>query len=188
MTGDGNFTYQYQSGSTSNTSSIELKKEDALYSNSNHVFVDQIGSYNQSTILVAGGSDNLITHDQTNDSHIFNMSLWKADGNTVYVNQYGGNGNRGSLKINHFSDDNKVVIWQNGSSNYATGQITQNDNDINVYQEGTGNRVGTDWNHLDGFKVDGNNNLVDIDQFGQNHQSWSNVTGNSNTVTVFQSN
>ncbi|WP_282781445.1 hypothetical protein [Phaeodactylibacter xiamenensis] len=161
--------------------------------NANSVSFDQDGSGNYlETKLVAGSANNTLDGAQTGDDNFYRFGF-RGDNNEANL-EVNGNSNRGSWGISSSfperSDDNTLDITvNNGNNNFTTGSVNGDNNDIDIIQEnGDGNRVGSSWFTTDGVEITGDMNTVDIHQSGDNHSSFTSMTGNHNVSTVTQGN
>lgn len=140
-----------------------------IYAADNTIYIDQVGNNNQITIAQ--------TFD-TNSIGGISQSSAKIDGNSNSMNitQYSSN----SFKIELNGDFNNI------SSNQHTGQqatlsMTGNNNLI-IFDQLNNNKVIN-------ATVNGNNNLVDVEQKGTgNHQASMSLTGDGHSVTLRQRN
>jgi hypothetical protein len=81
-----------------------------------------------------------------------------------------------------------ITVEKDGDTNYLAGSIEGDGNTVDVFQDGSNNRVGTDWYIKDGVNITGDSNMVDVMQNGSGHMSTTMINGNNNTATVMQSN
>lgn len=188
VTGNENMVdaYQYGNNNTGNVT-VDYYGDGHTVAEFNNVDLDQSGNGNQSNNLIKGASNDVKVSQSGVGQHREYLQIFGSS-NDVDIISVGQN-NRGFWLLNGGADDNRLYVEKDGTNNKATGHIMGDLNDVNVYQSGEANSVGTDYNAKDGVIITGNSNMVDIDQTGIGfNSSFNTITGNGNSISVNQGN
>jgi hypothetical protein len=160
-------------------------------SNDNYGDIRQEGNGNNASFKMQAGDDNDVVIDQLGDNNYSEYFVKYGDANDIDVTVE-GTSNRTRLSINASwgsrSSGNMITVEKDGDTNYLAGSIEGDGNTVDVFQDGSNNRVGTDWYIKDGVNITGDSNMVDVMQNGSGHMSTTMINGNNNTATVMQSN
>jgi hypothetical protein len=190
--GDGNETFQMQQGDLNkSTVKIGFQVNPTYLSDNNIASVEQFGNSNDASFGLTMGDDNDVTISQTGDLNYTEFSIMYGDANEL-TETVDGNSNRTRFSIpapwTTKSSDNTLDITKTGSTNYVSGAIKGDGNDVVILQDGDNNKVGTSWYTGDGVNIIGDYNVVNIDQSGNANSSLNTINGNNNSINVTQSN
>ena len=140
-----------------------------VYATDNSVYIDQIGNNNQWTITQSSNGNSIEGINQT-------ASKLDGNSNLISVTQYTLN----TFKLEVTGDFNNISANQH-SGQQGTLSLTGNNNLI-VFDQLNNNKIIN-------ATVNGNNNLVDVEQKGTgNHQAALSLTGDGHSVTLRQRN
>ena len=108
-----------------------------------------------------------------------------GNGNSMVSDQIGG-GNRAFVDL--LGDRNTFTLDQSSTGNQVGATITGSGNTIDVLQSGSSNRVtgASGAFTQQGIVVDGNQNMVDVDQLSSGNTATVSVMGNGNSAVVDQ--
>jgi hypothetical protein len=130
------------------------------------------------------GDRNDLYSTQTGRFAYLNLEV-DGDGNWMMSTQSDG-GNRAFFDL--MGDRNTVTLDQSSNGNQVGATITGSANDINVLQSGSSNRVigpGKAFTQQ-GIVVDGNRNMVDVDQLSSGNHGVVSIHGDGNMAVIDQ--
>ena len=179
--GGGSSTPVYSSSITQ----LQQAKVDAWLnrgSNSSGVHVDQIGNYNNITVLQKNHKDNYIKYDGAGNNNTVNLTQKTDDGNGSghYLEIING-GNQNSITvlqdnnnskkafvINDGSNNTLNLTQRNGGNHYLDVETIGNGHNVTVVQEGSGSHAAT-------IKLNnaGGSSTLNLTQSGTTNQVYS---------------
>ena len=125
--------------------------------NSSGVYLDQVGSYNNITVLQKNHKDNYIKYDGAGNNNTINLTQKTDDGNsTGHYLQIINGGNQNNITVvqdnnnskkafltNDGSNNTISVIQKNGGNHYLDLETTGGGHSATIVQEGAGNHAAT---------------------------------------------
>ena len=191
----GDFNYAGVRQGFNGATSVESNASVSQTGSDNWAQVTQSGFDHQATVRNPGDVNNIVVNQSGGDVGALTgganrVDLYlRGDGNDLNVNQE-GNGQGVYLRANTGrNDDNVMDIDQFGDNNEMGLSIQPGSdrNQIFLEQDGSGNRIGH-WGGGNGVKVEGDDNVVNALQTGNDHSASIQVSGSLNTATVVQGN
>jgi len=178
------------SAQSTNRSSARTRSDS--YSN-NGIYIDQVGSNNDVTIVQKGTNVNTIKGIYLNGNDRGKIT---GGSNTIDMRQGATTSTDSNLiEFSIIGDTNNVLLYQDradlgGEDSLAGGghtiqlDLDGDTNDIDIIQR---NNYSTNGGHFVNLEVDGNSNVIDLKQISDYSKDiFGKVTGNSNSIAVYQ--